>query len=94
MNFIEISLVVIEIPVVEYDKLAVPVNNTLVYHMAFLATDTRPCVLMLSEWNMMVLVYVCMVKYQGGSRMDKRSSRWTYTALLSSTDLCTHLNMP
>ena len=26
-------------------KLAVPVNNTLVCHMAFLATDTQPCVL-------------------------------------------------
>ena len=27
-------------------QLAVPVNNTLVHHMAFLAADTWPCVLM------------------------------------------------
>ena len=31
----------------ENDELAVPVNNTLVCQMAFLATDTRPCVLIL-----------------------------------------------
>ena len=30
---------------VENGELAVPVNNTLVCHMAFLAADTRPCVL-------------------------------------------------
>ena len=47
MNLIEISVVVIEIQGVENDELAVPVNNTLVCHMAFLAADhdTRPCVL-------------------------------------------------
>ena len=45
MNLIEISPVVIEIQGIEIGKLAVPVNNTLMCHMAFLATDTRPCVL-------------------------------------------------
>ena len=45
VNWIEIGPVVIEIPGVENGELAVPVNNTLVHHSAFLATDTRLCVL-------------------------------------------------
>ena len=45
VNLIEIGRVVIEIQGVENGKLAVPVNNTLVHHTAFLAADTRPCVL-------------------------------------------------
>ena len=45
VNLIVISPVVIEIQGVKNDKLAVPVNNTLVCSMAFLATDTQPCVL-------------------------------------------------
>ena len=36
---------VIEIREVENGGLVVPVNNTLVHHTAFLAADTRPCVL-------------------------------------------------
>ena len=44
-NLIEISLVVIEIQGVENGELAVPVNNILVNHTAFLAADTRACVL-------------------------------------------------
>ena len=40
VNLLEIGPVVIEILGVENGKLAVPVNNTLVYHMTFLATDT------------------------------------------------------
>ena len=40
-----IGPVVIEIRGAENGELAVPVNNTLVHHMAFLAADTRPCVL-------------------------------------------------
>ena len=44
-NLIEISPVVIEKPGAKYGELAVPVNNILVHHTAFLATDTRPCVL-------------------------------------------------
>ena len=43
VNLIEVSLVVIR--GVENGELAVPVNNTLVHYMAFLAADTRPCVL-------------------------------------------------
>ena len=45
VNLIEITLVVIETQGVENSELAVLVNNTLVCHTAFLATDTRPCVL-------------------------------------------------
>ena len=48
MNLIEISPVVtIEIREFENSKLAVPANNTLVHHTAFLAADTRPCVLIM-----------------------------------------------
>ena len=49
VNLIEIGPVVIEIRGVEHGKLAVPVNSTLVHHTAFLAADTRPCVLMLCK---------------------------------------------
>ena len=45
VNLIEIGPVVIEIRGAENGELAVPVNNTLVSHTAFLAVDTRPCVL-------------------------------------------------
>ena len=45
INLIEIGPVVIEIRGVENGDLVVPVNNTLVCHMAFLAANTRPCVL-------------------------------------------------
>ena len=40
VNLIAIGLVVIEIQGVENDDLAVPVNNTIVCCMSFLATDT------------------------------------------------------
>ena len=42
VNLIEIDPVVIEIRGVENGELAVPVNNTLVCHTAFLVADTRP----------------------------------------------------
>ena len=42
---IEIGPVVIEIRGAENSELAVPVNNRLVRHTAFLAADKRPCVL-------------------------------------------------
>ena len=48
VNLIEIGPVVIEIRGVENGELVVPVNNTLVHHMAFLAADTRLCVLILT----------------------------------------------
>ena len=47
VNLIEICIVVIEIRGVENGKLVVPVNNTLVGHTAFSATDTRLCVLIM-----------------------------------------------
>ena len=47
VNLIEIGTVVIEIRGAENGELAVPVNNTLVCHTAFLAADTRPCVLII-----------------------------------------------
>ena len=50
VNLIEISSVVIEIQGVENGELAVPVNNTLVHHTAFLAADTRLCVLILQKY--------------------------------------------
>ena len=53
VNLIEIGSVVIEIRGAENGELAVPVNNTLVSHTAFLATDTRPCVLI----NSVVIPY-------------------------------------
>ena len=40
VNLTEIGLVVIEIRGVKNGELAFPVNNTLVCHTAFLATDT------------------------------------------------------
>ena len=45
MNLIEIEPVVTEIQGIEKGELAVPVNNILVNHTAFLAADTQPCVL-------------------------------------------------
>ena len=47
VNLIEIGPVVIEIRGAENGELSVPVNNTLVSHTAFLAADTRLCVLIL-----------------------------------------------
>ena len=54
MNLIEIGPVVIEIRGIENGKLAVPLNNTLVCHTAFLAADTRLCVLTVNN----TLVYL------------------------------------
>ena len=45
VNLIEIGTVVIEIQGAENGEVAVPVNNALVRHTAFLAADTRPCIL-------------------------------------------------
>ena len=52
VNLIDIGLVVIEIRGVENGELVVPVNITLVCHTAFLAADTRPCVL-ISAYNLL-----------------------------------------
>ena len=48
VNLIEIGPVVIEIQGVENGELAVSVNNTLVCHTAFSATDKQPCVLIVT----------------------------------------------
>ena len=45
----------LEIRGVKKGKLVVPVNNTFVCHMAFLAADTRPCVLMVHNQYAKVL---------------------------------------
>ena len=44
VNLIEIGPVVMEIKAVENGELGVPVNNTLLRHMASLAADTWLCV--------------------------------------------------
>ena len=62
VNLIEIGPVVIEIRVVENGKLAVPVNNTLVYHTAFLAADTQPCVLITHVTVTMLLKLMVLVR--------------------------------
>ena len=59
VNLIEIGLVVIEIRGAENGKLAVPVNNTLVCHTAFLAADTQPCVLIIEILTALAAV-VCL----------------------------------
>ena len=56
VDLIEIDPVVIEIQGVENGELAVPVNNTLVCDTAFLATDTRPCVLMISMASVVLIM--------------------------------------
>ena len=61
VNLIEIGLVVIEIRGAENGKLAVPVNNTLVSHTAFLAADTRPCVFMYEY--LCKCIYACIYLY-------------------------------
>ena len=60
MKLIEIGPVVIEIRGAENGELAVPVNNTLVRHTAFLAVDTRPCVLIK---HLKHCHFVCMKVY-------------------------------
>ena len=59
MNLIEIGPVVIEIRGAENGELAVPVNNTLVSHTAFLAADTRPCVLI--YFTVVICVYLIVL---------------------------------
>ena len=55
MNLIKLGLVVIETRWAEIGELEVLVNNILVRHTAFLATDTRSCVLILITW--LIIVY-------------------------------------
>ena len=52
VNLIEIGPLVLEIQGTQNGELAVPVNNTLVSHTAFLAADTQPCVLIFGKTTM------------------------------------------
>ena len=54
VNFIDVTPVVKEIQGVENIELAVPVNNTLVYHTAFLSAETQPCVLIGTDYFFIV----------------------------------------
>ena len=58
VNVIEIGPVIIEIWGAENSELVVPVNNTLVHHMAFLAADTQPCVLIYSYGGMLLTLII------------------------------------
>ena len=62
VNLIEIGPVVIEIRGAENGKLAVPVNNTLVSHTAFLAADTRPCVLTYRDFYQIHIFYALHIR--------------------------------
>ena len=57
VNLIEIGsvVIIIEIRGVENSELAFPVNNTLVRHAAFLAAETRPCVLMMYNYMSLII---------------------------------------
>ena len=68
VNLIEIGPVVIEIRGAENGELAVPVNNTLVSHTAFLAADTRPCVLIL------INLYITSISYAIINCLSENSS--------------------
>ena len=63
VNLIEVSLTVIKIQGVKNGNLAAPVNNTLVHHTCFLATDSQPCVLICTTNILCVAntsyMYVC-----------------------------------
>ena len=55
VNLIEIGPVVIEIRGAENGELAVPVNNTLVSHTAFLAANTPHTTVCLDYWIVLVV---------------------------------------
>ena len=55
VNLIEIGPVFIEIRGIKNGKLAVPVNNILVCHTAFLAADTRLCALISVGFSQVML---------------------------------------
>ena len=60
VNLIEIGPVSIEIRGAKNGELVVPVNNTLVIHTAFLAADTRPCVLIIC-FTVILCVYIIVL---------------------------------
>ena len=63
INVIEIGPVVIETGGIENGKLSVPVNNKLVRHTAFLAADTRPCVLIYGYISIHSQLQTCICAY-------------------------------
>ena len=63
VNLIETGPGVIEIREVESVKLAVPVNNTLVYQTAFLATDTPSCVLIVRALQLHSYLAIQLASY-------------------------------
>ena len=65
VNLMEIGLVVIEIQGAENGKLVVPVNNTLVRHTAFLAADTRLCVLIIIVHSTSYMKHPVLTDYKG-----------------------------
>ena len=72
VNLIEICPVVIEIRGVENGELAVPVNNILVRHTAFLAADTRPCVLICKLKNIAMLgIFSYIFSFMAGLHMAR-----------------------
>ena len=79
-NLIEIGLVIIEIRGVENGELVVPVNNTLVHHIAFLATDTQQCVLILACVQLLLLTHFVSL------------TQPSCFAFLKSCDLIYHVN--
>ena len=66
-----------EIRGAENGELAVPVNNTLVSHTAFLAADTRPCVLMLDK-----------ITLDAKSPRPIKSSNYRYIHTTKRFDVC------
>ena len=77
VNLIEIGPVVKEIRGAENGELAVPVNNTLVRHMAFLATDTRPCVLICSPLSFCIVLNTCNIHtVQDNGRHVRINVKW------------------
>ena len=67
VNLIEIGQVVIQIRGVENGELAVPVNNTLMHHNAFLAADTQPCVLIYMHLSVHILAMAAIELYNSAS---------------------------
>ena len=65
----EIGQVVIEIRGIENGELAVSVNNTLICHTTFLATDTRPCVIRTCSYISSVINTITILSYPAAKLM-------------------------
>ena len=82
VNLIEIDSVVIR--GVENRKLVVPVNNTLVCHMAFLAADRRPFVLIMVFYTYIFSLSCGCAIFTFG--------RAGYSIIINSINICMHLH--